>query len=76
MTRSFGDQVAHEIGVISTPEISVRKITSESYLLMLASDGLLEVVEKRNMTESLRDCMQRKKSEEMMGGLMKLAIEA
>lgn len=76
MTRSFGDQLAHEIGVISSPEISQKTIDQDSQFILLASDGLLEVVEKRHITEATRDCTSNNKPHEIIGSLMKLAIDA
>ena len=42
MSRSFGDQEAHKIGVISIPVIKKFALSSEWKGLVLSSDGLTE----------------------------------
>jgi|JI6StandDraft_1071083.scaffolds.fasta_scaffold05244_3 serine/threonine protein phosphatase PrpC len=42
MTRSFGDKVAHTLGVIATPEIYCYQMTRRERILVLGSDGLWE----------------------------------
>ena len=42
MTRSFGDALAHSIGVSSTPDVREIKLHSEDKMLVVASDGIWE----------------------------------
>ncbi|KAL4513107.1 hypothetical protein ABPG72_017792 [Tetrahymena utriculariae] len=42
MARSFGDQIAQSVGVISEPEVSSYEITEEDKFLVIASDGVWE----------------------------------
>lgn len=44
MSRSFGDLVAASVGVIATPEVSVRDVAPEDRMLILASDGVWEFI--------------------------------
>jgi serine/threonine protein phosphatase PrpC len=44
MSRSIGDIVSAKVGVISSPEISLYKISKNDKFLILASDGLWEFV--------------------------------
>lgn len=44
MTRSFGDNIAREIGKTAEPEIKVRKLTEIDQLLIIASDGIWEFI--------------------------------
>lgn len=44
MSRCFGDLDAVEAGVISTPQVSSRKLQAEDKFIVLASDGLWEVL--------------------------------
>ena len=39
MTRSFGDQVAHLVGVIAEPEITEYEFKEEDKFFLVASDG-------------------------------------
>ena len=40
MSRSFGDQVAHKVGVHAVPEISELRLVPSDKILVLASDGV------------------------------------
>ena len=42
MTRSFGDQIAVTVGVISEPEVKIYNIENKDKFLIIASDGLFE----------------------------------
>ena len=41
-TRSFGDQMAEELGVTAEPEVLVKEITSNDQYVIIASDGVFE----------------------------------
>ncbi len=43
MSRSLGDTVASKVGVISEPDIFIRKIEVRDKMIVLASDGLWEI---------------------------------
>ena len=52
MSRSLGDAVAHEIGVISTPIVSSHKETPEmDFFVVLASDGVWDVMENQEVCD-------------------------
>lgn len=40
MSRSLGDALAHQVGVISIPEIVGHTIGSDDYFIIMGSDGL------------------------------------
>jgi serine/threonine protein phosphatase PrpC len=42
MTRSFGDRVAHTLGVTAIPEITQYEMTRRERILVIGSDGLFE----------------------------------
>jgi serine/threonine protein phosphatase PrpC len=44
MSRSLGDNVAHSVGVISTPDITIHELTPFDKFLILATDGLWEFI--------------------------------
>ena len=44
MTRSFGDQIASTVGVISEPEVKIYNFEIEDKFLIIASDGLWEYI--------------------------------
>lgn len=50
MTRSIGDHVAKNIGVIATPEISFTDISKES-VMVLGSDGLFEFMTNEDIAK-------------------------
>ena len=44
MSRSFGDEVAHSVGVSSLPEIKEYEFLKEDKFIVLASDGIWEFI--------------------------------
>ena len=51
MTRSIGDQVAHSVGVSSEPEITCYKLKPEDKFLIIATDGLWEMLDSQAAVE-------------------------
>lgn len=49
MSRSFGDRVAHSVGVIPTPEIKEYKFAPEDKFFIVASDGLFEFISSNDI---------------------------
>jgi len=59
MTRSLGDTVFDNHGVLSVPEITTTALGAEEMCVVLASDGLWEFVDSQ---ETIDICFQHKKS--------------
>ena len=55
MSRSFGDEVAHTVGVISTPEIFEYNFVYEDKFLLLASDGIYEFISSDESVNIVKD---------------------
>ena len=55
MSRSFGDDVAHMIGVTSKPEIKEFKLSEEDKFIMLASDGIFEFISSEEAVNLVKD---------------------
>lgn len=51
MTRSFGDKLGHDIGMIDIPSISVEKKTDNIIAVIVASDGIWEVCTMKQIVE-------------------------
>ena len=51
MTRSFGDHKAHLVGCIALPEQTLHKLTPRDQFVVIASDGLWEVVPNEEIGE-------------------------
>ena len=52
MSRSLGDSLAHEIGVISTPLTSKRRIEdSEDFFIVIGSDGIWDTMENQEVVD-------------------------
>ena len=45
MTRSFGDEVAHKVGVISEPELKEVAYNGNEKFMIIASDGVWEFID-------------------------------
>ena len=55
MSRSFGDEVAHTIGVIVDPEINEYQLYNEDKFLILASDGIWEFISSEEAVNIVKD---------------------
>ena len=55
MSRSFGDEVAHTIGVIVNPEINEYPLYDEDKFLILASDGIWEFISSEEAVNIVKD---------------------
>ena len=55
MSRSFGDDVAHTIGVTSKPEIMEFKLNEEDKFILLASDGIFEFISSDEAVNMVKD---------------------
>jgi serine/threonine protein phosphatase PrpC len=54
MTRSIGDSIASRIGVIGEPEVHQVLLTPDDQGLLLASDGLWEIMQNEEAVELVR----------------------
>ena len=55
MSRSFGDRVAHSVGVISEPDISEYSFLHEDKFIILASDGIWEFISNEECVNYVKD---------------------
>lgn len=51
MTRSLGDSVAHQVGVICEPEIIERNLMRHDRVIIIGSDGLFEFMTNQEIIE-------------------------
>jgi serine/threonine protein phosphatase PrpC len=51
MSRSMGDQQAHEAGVITEPEILSFKLCPDDKFIVIASDGVWEFLENETVAK-------------------------
>ena len=55
MSRSFGDRVAHSVGVSEEPEIKEYKFCKEDKFFVVASDGLFEFISSQDIVNIIKD---------------------
>ena len=55
MSRSFGDRVAHSVGVSEEPEIKEYKFCKEDKFFVVASDGLFEFIPSHDIINIIKD---------------------
>ena len=55
MSRSFGDEVGHEVGVIVNPEINEYEFVNEDKFIILASDGIWEFISNEEVVDIVKD---------------------
>ena len=54
MSRTFGDLIAKNIGVISEPEIIIKKIDNNTKFIVLGSDGLWDALKPYDVNRMVR----------------------
>ncbi|CAD7702594.1 unnamed protein product [Ostreobium quekettii] len=64
MSRALGDHFLREAGVISDPEVTVIGRDQRDELLVLASDGLWDVMSDEEASTLARKCLRRSKERE------------
>ena len=55
MSRSFGDEIGHEVGVIVNPEINEYEFVNEDKFIVLASDGIWEFISNEEVVNIVKD---------------------
>ena len=55
MSRSFGDRVAHSVGVSEEPEIKEYTFCKEDKFFVVASDGLFEFISSHDIVDIIKD---------------------
>ncbi len=55
MSRSFGDRVAHSVGVSEEPEIKEYTFCKEDKFFVVASDGLFEFISSHDIVDLIKD---------------------
>lgn len=75
MSRSIGDRVAHTIGVISTPEIKTFPLAATDKFLILATDGIWEVLTSQEAVEIVGRALDSDQSDNSSVFLTKEAVK-
>ena len=73
MSRSFGDEVAHLVGVITIPEIIEYHFCKEDKFIILGSDGLWEFINSEECVQIVKDFYLEKNVEAALTFLYKEA---
>lgn len=56
ITRSLGDSLAHDIGVISSPYVAIEELNpAEDVAIVVASDGVWDFMDAQEVVEFLQD---------------------
>ncbi|PON89543.1 Protein phosphatase [Trema orientale] len=62
MSRAFGDYCVKDFGLISVPEVTHRNITSRDQFVVLATDGVWDVISNQEAVEIVSSATDRSKS--------------
>lgn len=73
MSRSIGDEVAQQVGVISTPEITEHDISRNDLFVIFASDGVWEFVSNEQAVATV--CQQLPNLGEATRALVNLSLD-
>ncbi|KAH7513405.1 hypothetical protein FEM48_Zijuj12G0196500 [Ziziphus jujuba var. spinosa] len=62
ISRAFGDYCAKDFGLISIPEVSQRHLTSRDQFVILATDGVWDVISNQEAVQIISSTPDREKS--------------
>ncbi|RWW25072.1 hypothetical protein GW17_00010612 [Ensete ventricosum] len=62
MSRAFGDYCIKEYGLISVPEVTQRSITSRDQFVVLATDGVWDVISNQEAVDIVSSTKDRRKA--------------
>lgn len=62
MSRAFGDYCIKDFGLISVPEVTQRKITSNDQFVVLATDGVWDVISNEEAVQIVSSTLDREKA--------------
>ena len=74
MSRTFGDNLAHTIGVINIPEIRYYEFTGNEKFIVIASDSIWQFIDSDECTEIIKEFYE--KNLDAIGALNALVTEA
>ncbi|KAL2941081.1 putative protein phosphatase 2C 73 [Bienertia sinuspersici] len=66
MSRAFGDYCIKDFGLISVPEVTQRNITSKDQFIVLATDGVWDVVSNQEAVEIVSSTHDRSKASKLL----------
>ena len=73
VSRSLGDRIAHEYGgLISSPEITIHKITEEDIFVIFASDGIWTMIDNDDVMRVIGVKLNSNKNEQHYDDLDKI----
>ena len=75
MSRSIGDKVAAQVGVISEPEIFEKSLTEEDKFMVIASDGIWEFLENEKVVELVVPFWETNNPEGACQKLIEMAVQ-
>ena len=73
MSRSIGDKIAHDIGVISEPEILNFNIDEKSKCILIGSDGIWQYLKNEKVLEIIRPFIAEKNAEKSVKEIIRKA---
>ncbi len=75
MTRSFGDRVAHSVGVSADPEVLEFTLGVHDKFLVIASDGVWEFLSNEDVAEIVYPFFEQNAPEAAANALVKAAFK-
>ena len=75
MSRSLGDGLAKSVGVIAVPEVFKERMESSMRFIVMASDGVWEVLESREVASVVGGFLEGRNANEAANKLATVAME-
>ena len=73
MSRSFGDEIGHTIGISPLPEVKEFEYEGNEKFVIIASDGIWEFIDSEESVEIMKEFYEKGDAQ---GGIEALAKEA
>ncbi|KAJ6763573.1 ALPHABET ISOFORM E-RELATED [Salix purpurea] len=76
MARAFGDFCLKDFGLISVPDISYRHLTEKDEFIVLATDGIWDVLSNKEAVDIVASVSSRSSAAKSRGGVSSSSLES
>lgn len=75
MSRSFGDEIGHTVGIIPTPEVREYKLEGNEKFMIIASDGVWEFISSQQCVDIIKEYYMKGDAEGGVDAIVKEAVK-
>ena len=75
MSRSFGDEIGHTVGIIATPEVREFKLEGNEKFMIIASDGVWEFISSQQCVDIIKEYYEKGDAEGGVDAIVKESVK-